>query len=124
MALKSINRGMGSDSKSLKTRAESLESAFVSGRPQVLLANLEGVGRARIEVLGVLSGLLDSATFLLRINRWSVADDGVLVNPNGQFLMYVLDGTIIAFQDTNQAPLVPDEWLDEYPVYEIFGTQS
>lgn len=115
---------MGSDSKSLKGRAEGVEAAFAGARPQVLLANLEGIGRARFEVLGVLGGLLESATFLLRINRWSVADDGSLVNPNGQFLMYVLDGTIIAFQDTNQAPLVPAEWLDEYPVYEIFGTQT
>lgn len=125
--MKSINRGMGSDPKSLKGRAEGVESAFVSARPQVLLASLEGIGRARIEVLGVLSGLLESATFLLKINRWVVADDGTLYIPGGgqsQFLMYVLNGTIIAFQDSTQSPIVPEEWLDEYPVYEIFGTQS
>lgn len=122
--MKPINRGIGDDLKSLRGRAESVEAAFAGARPQVLLANLEGIGRARVEVLGVISGLLQSATFLLRINRWSVADDGVLVVPNGQFLMYVLNGTIIAFQDTNQAPIAPEEWLDEYPTYELFGTQS
>lgn len=122
--MKEIKRGFGDDNQSLKRRAESVETAFAGTRPQTLIAILEGMGRARFEVLGAIGGLLQSATFLLRINRWSVADDGTLQTPNGQFLMYVLNGQIIAFQDSNQAPEIPEEWSDEFPSYELFGTAT
>lgn len=110
---------MGRDSKSLKGRTEGLEASFVGARPQVLLANLEGIGRARFEVLGVLGGLLESPTFIFRMHRYSVRIDGTLLQTGDYYDIYILDGSIVSFRksEDDNGP-APDGFPEDAPIHE------
>lgn len=109
---------MGGDPKSLKGRAEGVEAAFAGARPQVMLANLEGIGRARFEVLGVISGLLESVTMIFRVHRYSVRIDGTLLQTGNYYDFYILNGTIVSFQKSEDNGTVPDGFPADAPIHE------